>query len=412
VSDTAIEAIGLGKRYRLGQQQAAYGSLRDSIASAVRPRRRGAAHPKEVWAVRNVDLAVKEGEALGLVGTNGAGKSTLLRIIARITDPTEGLTRTRGRVGVMLEVGTGFHPELTGRENVFLGGAVMGMTRRDIRARFDEIVEFAGVAPFLETPLKRYSSGMQLRLAFAVAAHLEPELMLVDEILAVGDVEFQRRCMNRMDRLSHEGRTVVFVSHDMGAVARLCTRAVWVDHGTVVRDDSPTAVIQEYYAKLLSHAGQAEFDVRGDVGVSHVAIVDEHGSVLPQPPRDEPFYLQARLVAGQPVGGLDMCVYIQQRDGTQLIQENWKDQPGMPELVPAAGEYAVRVKIPPVLPAGDYMVGVWVGTDHTCYFDQQVLSLTLVPSPTDRQEWLVRRRTLQPPVGWSAQRVESAEVLA
>jgi hypothetical protein len=253
--------------------------------------------------------------------------------------------------------------------------------------------------------LKRYSSGMQLRLAFAVAAHLEPELMLVDEILAVGDVEFQRRCMSRMDRLSHEGRTVVFVSHDMGAVARLCSRAVWFDHGTVVRDGDPTDVIQEYYAKLLSHAGQADFDVNDDVGVSHVAIVNEHGEVLPLPPREEPFYLQARLVANQAIRGLDMSVYIQKRDGTVLINENWKDQPGMPELVPTAGEYGVRVRIPPVLPAGDYMVGVWVGTDHRQYFDQQVLSVSLVPSPTDRQEWLVRRRALQPQVEWSSQRL-------
>lgn len=411
MSDTAIEAIGLGKRYRLGQEQAAYGSLRDSLAGVLRPRRSTPEHPEEVWALRNVDLAVQEGEALGLVGTNGAGKSTLLRVIARITDPTEGLTRTRGRVGVMLEVGTGFHPELTGRENVFLGGAVMGMTRRDIRERFDEIVEFAGVAPFLETPLKRYSSGMQLRLAFAVAAHLEPELMLVDEILAVGDVEFQRRCMNRMDRLSHEGRTVVFVSHDMGAVARLCSRAVWIDHGTVVRDGKPTDVIQDYYAKLLSHAGQADFDVSGDVGVSHVAVVDEHGQVLPQPPREKPFYLQARLVAKQAIRGLDMSVYIQQPDGTLMINENWRDQPDMPELVPVAGEYAVRVRIPPVLRAGDYMVGVWVGTDHQRYFDRQVLSVTLVPSPTDRQEWLVRRRALQPPVEWTSHRLTSPSVV-
>jgi ABC-2 type transport system ATP-binding protein/lipopolysaccharide transport system ATP-binding protein len=410
MSDTAIEVVGLGKRYRLGQQHAAYGSLRDTIAAAVR-RPRSDGGPTDLWALRDVDLTVREGEALGLVGTNGAGKSTLLRILARITDPTEGVSRTRGRVGVMLEVGTGFHPELTGSENVFLGGAVMGMTRRDIRQRFDEIVEFAGIAPFLDTPLKRYSSGMQLRLAFAVAAHLEPELMLVDEILAVGDVEFQRRCMSRMDRLSQEGRTVVFVSHDLGAIARLCTRAVWADHGRVVRDGVPGEVIQAYYSAILSHAGQATFDVDGDVGVSHVAVVDEHGALLPQPPREEPFYVQARLVSRRGLPGLDMCAYVLGRDGTVLINEHWSDQPGLPELVPSDGAYVVRVRVPPVLRAGDYVIGLWVGTEHHTYFDRQALQVTLAPSPTDRQEWLVRRRVFQPPVEWFSERVgTSAEV--
>jgi ABC-type polysaccharide/polyol phosphate transport system ATPase subunit len=200
-----IEVQGVGKRYRLGEQAAAYGTLRDSLSSVFRRRGGDTKARKEFWALRDVDLTIHEGEALGLVGGNGAGKTTLLRILARITDPTVGVTRTRGRVGALLEVGTGFHPELSGRDNVFLSGAVMGMTRRDIRRRFDEIVEFSGVEQFIDTPLKRYSSGMRLRLAFAVAAHLEPELMLVDEVLAVGDSDFQRRSLARMATLREEG---------------------------------------------------------------------------------------------------------------------------------------------------------------------------------------------------------------
>jgi lipopolysaccharide transport system ATP-binding protein len=228
-----IEARGVGKQYRLGENAAMYGTLREALGTALR-RGGGRSGPtRDIWALRDVDLSVHEGEAMGLIGSNGAGKTTLLRILARITEPTVGVTRTRGRVGALLEVGTGFHPELSGRDNVFLSGAVMGMTRSDVRRRFGEIIEFAGVEAFADTPLKRYSSGMRLRLAFAVAAHLEPELMLVDEVLAVGDYDFQRRCLNRMATLREEGRTVVFVSHDLGAITRLCSRAVWIDHGRV-----------------------------------------------------------------------------------------------------------------------------------------------------------------------------------
>jgi ABC-type polysaccharide/polyol phosphate transport system ATPase subunit len=410
MSDTAIEVRGVGKRYRLGQERAAYGTLRDSLASALRSRRGGPpAETQEIWALRDVDVTVRQGEALGIVGSNGAGKSTLLKIIARITEPTVGLVRTRGRVGVMLEVGTGFHPELTGRENVFLTGAVMGMTRRDIRRRFDDIIEFAEVERFLETPLKRYSSGMKLRLAFAVAAHLEPELMLVDEILAVGDVEFQRRCMDRMSRLSSEGRTVLFVSHDLGAVTRLCTRAIWTDRGRVVSEGDPGDVVRDYYASLLGQAAQAEFDVDGELGVRHVAVVDEHGALLPQPTRGEPFAIQARVVAQRRAPDLDMGVYLLDRNGTMLVHERWSDQPHLPPLAPEAGEYSVTLRFTPVLRPGDYVVGMWIGNDQIDHFHREVLSVSVQPQAGDRQEWLSRRRVFQPPVGWSVRQVPAVD---
>jgi ABC-type polysaccharide/polyol phosphate transport system ATPase subunit len=404
--ENAIEVRGVGKRYKLGHQSAGYATVRDSLTAALRPRRGRAEPPDEVWALRDVDLTIHESEAVGIVGTNGAGKSTLLRILARITEPSVGVTRTRGRVGVMLEVGTGFHPELTGRENVFLSGAVMGMSRGDIRRRFDEIVAFAGVEPFLETPLKRYSSGMQLRLAFAVAAHLEPELMLVDEILAVGDVEFQRRCLQRMRRLSEEGRTVVFVSHDLGAVTRLCTRAVWAEHGRIVRDGDATEVVQAYYAKALGQAGQVELPVDGDVGVSHVAITNDTGAVLRQPRRDESLWVALQLVANRAVPDVDLGLYLVATDGSVLLHETWSDQPHLPELLPESGRYVVRLRIPPMLRAGDYTLGLWLGSDHESFVDREVLSFSLMPLPDDRREAIGRRRAVQPAVDWSSARVD------
>lgn len=239
-SDVVIRAESLGKRYRLGQH-AAYSTLREHARRwAVSPLRRlfsqrgavsGRSTDHFLWALRDVSFEVKRGEVVGIIGRNGAGKTTLLKIVTRITRPTAGRAEIMGRVGSLLEVGTGFHPELTGRENVFLNGAILGMTRAEIRRKFDEIVDFSGVEQFLDTPVKRYSSGMQVRLAFAVAAHLEPEILLIDEVLAVGDVEFQKKCLGKMDDVASAGRTILFVSHDIGAVSRLCTKAMVLDAG-------------------------------------------------------------------------------------------------------------------------------------------------------------------------------------
>ena len=242
----AIEVEGLGKRYPLGEDFGRYLTIRESIASWLRRDPPEAAG--ETWALQGMDFSLDEGEVLGVIGRNGAGKTTLLRILSRITEPTTGISRTRGRVGMLLDVGTGFHPELTGRENVFLNGALLGMSTAEVRRRFDEIVEFAGVERFLDTPIKRYSAGMQARLAFSVAAHLEPEILLVDEVLAVGDAAFQRKCLGKMTDVAREGRTVVFVSHSMTAIEGLCDRALWLD-GAVRADGSPSDVIAAYLSE-------------------------------------------------------------------------------------------------------------------------------------------------------------------
>src|ERR671911_2441841 len=212
----AIEVDRVSKRYRLGEYHSAR-TLAEAAANALHRLGRQRSRPEEIWSLRDVSFALDEGHALGIIGRNGAGKSTLLKILSRITEPTAGVARMRGRVAALLEVGTGFHPELTGRENVYLNGAILGMTRRDISRRFEDIVTFAGVERFIETPVKRYSSGMYLRLAFAVAAHLEPDILVVDEVLAVGDAEFQSKCLRRMESVERESRTVVFVSHNMAA---------------------------------------------------------------------------------------------------------------------------------------------------------------------------------------------------
>jgi lipopolysaccharide transport system ATP-binding protein len=284
----SIATENLSKSYRIGELQSTYGTLRDSLAAAVKrvARRDHKEHFEVIWALRDVSLEIREGDVLGVIGRNGAGKSTFLKILTRITTPTSGRAEIRGRVGSLLEVGTGFHPELTGRENVFLNGSVLGMKRREIQQKFPEIVEFSGVEQFIDTPVKRYSSGMSVRLAFAVAAHLEPEILLVDEVLAVGDAEFQRRCLGRMEDLSQSGRTVVFVSHQMQAVAQLCDRAVLLQKGSVVMD-GPSADVVAHYLQTVGGSTSTRFwtdleSAPGDelVRLRSVRVVDKEGEVV------------------------------------------------------------------------------------------------------------------------------------
>ncbi len=282
---TAITVEGLAKRYRLGQYRAAYGTLRDSLALATRRLARGEHEhheDPELWALKDVSFEVAEGDVVGIIGRNGAGKSTLLKILTRITTPTTGRAEIRGRVGSLLEVGTGFHPELTGRENIFLNGSILGMKRREIATKLDEIVDFAGVEKFIDTPVKRYSSGMYVRLAFSVAAHLEPEILLVDEVLAVGDSEFQRRCLGRMEDIGASGRTVLFVSHNMQAMTRLCDRVILLDGGQVVEDGESSAVVARYLQSGLGTGSTRRWDRESGPGddlarLRSVRIVDEHG---------------------------------------------------------------------------------------------------------------------------------------
>lgn len=264
MSNAVIQAEGLSKRYQRGAL-ASSGLLRDTLARTLRApwtafqRRK----PETFWALKDVSLEVREGEVLGLIGRNGSGKTTLLKILSRITRPTEGWAEIHGRVGSLLEVGTGFHPELTGRENAYLSGAILGMSKQEIVRKFDEIVSFAELEKFIDTPVKHYSSGMYVRLAFAVAAHLEPEILLVDEVLAVGDFKFQKKCLGKMGDVARAGRTVILVSHQLNQIRRLCDRTVWVDSGTL-RQTGPTAEVVSAYETAMSSADRTAADRQFD----------------------------------------------------------------------------------------------------------------------------------------------------
>lgn len=289
---TVIAARGLGKRYRLGTARAPYGRLTESLSAGIgrlfSPRKRTAesAASEYTWALRDVSFDICQGEVVAIIGRNGAGKTTLLKILSRITDPTEGEARVRGRVGALLEVGAGFHNELTGRENIFLNGAILGMRRAEIQARFEDIVAFSEVERFIDTPVKRYSSGMYLRLAFAVAAHLEPDVLIVDEVLAVGDAAFQKKCLGRMEDVASAGRTVVFVSHNMGAVQSLCHRGLILDAGRVVFDGSASDAVSEYMSRIGSLEAGGEIvwspqdpnrPVTEDIALHRIAVVAPSG---------------------------------------------------------------------------------------------------------------------------------------
>jgi lipopolysaccharide transport system ATP-binding protein len=257
MTDTVIRVEGLGKRYSVGERER-YLALRDVITRALAAPFKGRARRAKdyLWALRDVSFDVAQGEVIGLVGRNGAGKTTLLKLLSRITRPTAGFAEIHGRIGTLLEVGTGFHPELTGRENVFLSGAILGMRKPEIERKMDAIVAFADVERFLYTPLKFYSSGMQMRLAFAVAAHLEPEILFVDEVLAVGDLEFQKKCLGKMEEVSKTGRTIIFVSHQMNQIRRLCERVLWIDGGQI-REQGPTGRIVAAYESATMAASAA-----------------------------------------------------------------------------------------------------------------------------------------------------------
>jgi lipopolysaccharide transport system ATP-binding protein len=284
MNDTVIRTEKLGKLYRIGEYQGGYKTLRETIVNIfMAPFRRVNNNPLTsypnphsdcIWALRDVSFEVKRGEVVGIIGGNGAGKTTLLKILSRITEPTEGWAEIRGRVGSLLEVGTGFHPELTGRENIYLNGAILGMKKAEIDGKFDEIVAFAEVERFIDTPVKRYSSGMRVRLAFAVAAHLEPEILVVDEVLAVGDAAFQKKCQGKMGNVAKKGRTVLFVSHNMGAIIRLCQRALWIDNGHLSMSGPTEQVVSCYltsgasldgyrvWEEGIANPGVSEFNVR------------------------------------------------------------------------------------------------------------------------------------------------------
>jgi lipopolysaccharide transport system ATP-binding protein len=298
----ALKAENITKLYQLGIGPRSYHTLRDTLTDSLRrlnpfARRNGvASHRSPLWALKDICFEIKPGEVVGVIGRNGAGKSTLLKILSRITEPTAGCAEIHGRVGSLLEVGTGFHPELSGRENIFLNGAILGMPRRDIIRKFDEIVSFAELEQFVDTPVKHYSSGMYVRLAFAVAAHLEPEVLLVDEVLAVGDAAFQKKCLGKMSEVAREGRTILFVSHNTAAMLNLCARGILLEKGQLVADEAIEPVIQRYLKSMRTAtpwdlSSYQERQGRGRVRFTRVRFMDGQGNAVEQGVSGQPLQI-------------------------------------------------------------------------------------------------------------------------
>ncbi len=378
-----ISVENIGKMYRIGQLQEAYQTFGETLvkgltapfkraARLMRGQAGGAADlVKEFWALKDVSFTVEPGEVVGIIGRNGAGKTTLLKILSRITTPTEGRATLSGRVGSLLEVGTGFHPELTGRENVFLNGAILGMSKAEIERKFDEIVAFAEVEKFIDTPVKHYSSGMQVRLAFAVAAHLEPEIMMVDEVLAVGDVRFQKKCMDQMRGVSQSGRTIIFVSHNMGAVSRLCSRAILLDEGRVVMDGPADTVIGAYLAGDDGAASSREWpDIKSAPGndlvrLRAIRVEDADGRAAANIDIRRPVAVEIEYDVLKPGEPFTVAIGLRNEAGIHVctLGDRYSDWYERPRPV---GRYTSRATIPGnLLAEGLFFVSVVLATDQS-----------------------------------------------
>ena len=362
-SDLAVYVENVGKRYRLGQLQAGYRLLTEVITDRVRSLGRREARP-EFWALRDIGFEVPAGETFGIIGHNGAGKSTLLKILSRVTPPTTGVVRLQGRVGALLEVGSGFHQELTGRENVYLNGAILGMRRKEIASKFDEIVEFAEVQQFIDTPVKRYSSGMYLRLAFAVAAHLEPEILIIDEVLSVGDLAFQEKCLGRMEEVAGEGRTVIFVSHNLAAVTNLCPRSLLLERGEKALLGPTNEVVSTYVGSVRREVS-TRLDERGDREGSgrlrfHEIAFESNGVRIDSPTTGEDFdvVLSYETRNGGPPRNVNFAVVVYSLFGELMLHLYTVTTGTIFREIPRRGE--VRCTIPRCpLPAGQYTVNIW-----------------------------------------------------
>ncbi|WP_035985364.1 ABC transporter ATP-binding protein [Leptolyngbya sp. KIOST-1] len=413
MSDTVIQVENLGKKYVLGHQQqgnSRYVALRDVLADGARALGRRLRHPlkpqagprqDEFWALKDVSFEVKQGEVVGIIGRNGAGKSTLLKVLSRITEPTTGRVRLRGRVASLLEVGTGFHPELTGRENIFLNGAILGMSRTEINRKFDEIVDFAEVERFLDTPVKRYSSGMYVRLAFAVAAHMEPEILVVDEVLAVGDSSFQKKCLGRMETVSKEGRTVLFVSHNMATVQNLCSESLLLESGAIIEKGKSCEVIGSYLKKQTStfkNSGKILIDGKNRRLISSIKTKNSNGDIVNEFMMGDKFHLEidleptklktlsvSNLVAGlsvESMEGIKIFGFHSEMTGSKLLQRNEQ----------CSCLIHCFIDEIPLLP-GKYWITVSITRGVTEYLDrlERILEFSIVESDVYGKGFLVSR---------------------
>ncbi|MCJ7514251.1 MAG: ABC transporter ATP-binding protein [Anaerolineales bacterium] len=425
--DIAIRVEGLGKQYYLGESVGGYRTLRDALsdsaARTVGRARRGspavekARRRESIWALRDVSFDVRKGQVLGIIGRNGAGKSTLLKLLARVTEPTEGRAEVCGRVGSLLEVGTGFHPELTGRENTFLNGAILGMRRAEIAAKFDEIVEFADIDRFIDTPVKRYSSGMYLRLAFSVAAHLEPEILIVDEVLAVGDAEFQRKCLGKMSDVAQRGRTVLFVSHNMSAVLRLTEETLVIDAGRLLLRDRTPRAVDSYLSSGLAQTGERGWgDEPHAVAAApfrplRLRIVGIDGRPAEQVSAAQPFAIEFTYRLQEAISALRVGIYLSTSKGEPVFTSFDTDALDRFQALPVRpeGTYVSRCSVPGnTLNEGRFVVGVNASAFRLrSYFtDEYALAFTVDGTGAVGSQWGEQRGgPLRPALSWE---IESA----
>ena len=424
MSSTAIRVENLGKQYRIGEQLSTYNTLRETLSERLKigkwrehDRR---LLPDTIWALRGLNFEVNQGQVIGVVGRNGAGKSTLLKILSRVTEPTEGIAEIHGRVGSLLEVGTGFHPELTGRENIYLNGAILGMKKAEIESNFDEIVAFSEVEKFIDTPVKRYSSGMYLRLAFAVAAHLEPEILVVDEVLAVGDAEFQRKCLGKMSDVAKEGRTVMFVSHNMSAILRLTEETLVINKGRLLLRAPTQEAVDFYLSRGLTQIGQRIW--LPDEVPQHAApfrpialrLLDNKGNVVETVRLVEPFTIEVEYEVGKTMKGLRVGIYIITSRGEFVFTTF--DTDAMEKFEEYAqrekGIYVSRCRIlANLLNAGRYVVGVNASAYRirTYFHDEQALAFNVDASGAPGTQWPeTRLGPVRPALNWEIKNIEDA----
>ncbi|HLE16314.1 MAG TPA: ABC transporter ATP-binding protein [Anaerolineales bacterium] len=417
MSELAIKVEDLGKQYRIGLSPERYRTLRDSLVQAVTApgqliRLNGSRSRDRIWALQEVSFDVQKGQVLGVIGRNGAGKSTLLKILSRVTEPTTGMVEIHGRVGSLLEVGTGFHPELTGRENIYLNGAILGMKRAEIDAKFDEIVAFSEVEKFIDTPVKRYSSGMYLRLAFAVAAHLEPDILVVDEVLAVGDAEFQRKCLGKMSDVAQQGRTVLFVSHNMSAILRLTEESLVLDKGRLLLRAPTTQAVDFYMSSGFSDTGQRLWEpdeVPSEAAPFRplaVRLCDTLGRVVDTIRSTEPVSVAVDYELSAPVTGLRVGIYLLTTRGEYVLTSFDTDDPELYEQysVRPAGRYVSACTLPGnFLNEGRYVIGLNASSFRVKrYFqDEQALTFTVDGAGAPGMQWPeARLGPVRPDLNW------------
>jgi lipopolysaccharide transport system ATP-binding protein len=428
MTELAIRVEDLGKEYKIGQRVEAYQTLRDALVNVAKsPFKRFSSDTVDqatikshetIWALRHISFEVERGQVLGVIGRNGAGKSTLLKLLSRVTTPTEGYAEIRGRVGSLLEVGTGFHPELTGRENIYLNGAILGMNRREIESKFDEIVSFAEVETFIDTPVKRYSSGMYLRLAFAVAAHLEPEILVVDEVLAVGDAEFQRKCLGKMGDVAREGRTVLFVSHNMSAILRLTEETMVLDEGQMIMRGPTPESVDYYMTSGVYEVGQRNWDVEdGRVNAAApfrplaLRVEDSLGQVTGQVSTVEGFSIVFEYELDDTITGLRVGLYLSTSRGERVLTSfDTDDEKSFERYTERqAGRYQSRCFIPPdMLNGGRFVLGVNASSYRIrSYFtDEHALSFNVDSTGAPGSHWPEHRRgPIRPALNWVIEEV-------